>query len=176
MVVRHVGARERRFRDDSGDRHRHHRAPRCRGRGRAIAGRGSRGESPTTDRFGGYSKHKRQRASTAIHSIRCQAVHAANAGGVRGAPSRIFNGSPPPATAEFRRCERFAGSSAWILAPVAFRFSLPWCQPIPTTSSRSAVLRYMIHVAARLVHVTPTEYEGQPMYMVGCAYTGRLDY
>jgi PAS domain S-box-containing protein len=34
----------------------------------------------------------------------------------------------------------------------------------------------VIHVAARLIHVTPTLYEGQPMYLVGCAYTGRLDY
>ncbi len=34
----------------------------------------------------------------------------------------------------------------------------------------------VIHVAAHVAHVTPTDYEGQPMYVVGCAYTGRLDY
>jgi len=34
----------------------------------------------------------------------------------------------------------------------------------------------VIHVAARVAHVTPTEYEGQPMFLVGCSYTGRLDY
>jgi len=34
----------------------------------------------------------------------------------------------------------------------------------------------VINVAARVAHVTPTDYEGQPMYLVGCSYTGRLDY
>jgi PAS domain S-box-containing protein len=34
----------------------------------------------------------------------------------------------------------------------------------------------VIHVAARVVHVTPTNHEGRPMHLVGCAYTGRLDY
>jgi PAS domain S-box-containing protein len=34
----------------------------------------------------------------------------------------------------------------------------------------------VIHVAARIAHITPTDYEGQPMYLVGCTYTGRLDY
>jgi PAS domain S-box-containing protein len=34
----------------------------------------------------------------------------------------------------------------------------------------------VIHVAARVAHVTPTDFDGQPMYLVGCSYTGRLDY
>ena len=34
----------------------------------------------------------------------------------------------------------------------------------------------VINVAAQVVHVTPTDYEGQPAYVVGCRYTGRLDY
>ncbi len=34
----------------------------------------------------------------------------------------------------------------------------------------------VIHVAARVAHITQTDYEGQPMFLVGCTYTGRLDY
>jgi PAS domain S-box-containing protein len=34
----------------------------------------------------------------------------------------------------------------------------------------------VIHVAAKVAHVTQTDYEGQLMYLVGCAYTGRVDY
>lgn len=34
----------------------------------------------------------------------------------------------------------------------------------------------VIHVAARVAHVTSMQYEGQAMYLVGCSYTGRLDY
>ncbi|HEX3997185.1 MAG TPA: PAS domain S-box protein [Pirellulales bacterium] len=34
----------------------------------------------------------------------------------------------------------------------------------------------VINVAARVMHVTPTDYEGQPAYLVGCKYTGRIDY
>lgn len=34
----------------------------------------------------------------------------------------------------------------------------------------------VINVAARVVHVTPTDSEGQTAYLVGCQYTGRLDY
>lgn len=34
----------------------------------------------------------------------------------------------------------------------------------------------VINVAAEVIHITPTDHEGQTTYLVGCRYTGRLDY